>query len=525
MKLTTSSGNIVLVLVFLLCSTLLDAANILMLPAQIRSHVFYFSLLGEELIRHGHNVSLVLTSAFPVKSWEHSPVTILYYRSPENVMYMEREDVQYELIRACIYQDTSSMPIRKNVSETIANECNYMLSDDLLLRKVKAMNFDLAVVDMFKCAYILPYEADIPYITLTDVYDPWTMRVPYLPSFVPSQLKAHTERMTFYQRIHNAFIYAVRTVMTPPGISDEMVKKYVTNKPIKTLQELASNAKIWLLHLDITLDYPRPIMQNVIYVGGLTTKPSRRLPAQLEDFVSGGINETIVVSFGSTTALLPPEINMKLYDAFLRLRQRVVWRYTGHLLQSRDNILLLPWLPQNDLLGHPHTRLFVTHCGANGQFEALYHAVPMIGLPIYADQPYNCERMEYKGYGIHMNIANFTTEELLFNIQRVLQEPRYTRNIQEASSFFHAQPLSPKNRSVFWIEHVLKYGDKHLRSFALDMPWYQFIMLDILAAVLGALVACLLVLKISVSVITRCLCDKSGTILRGSVPNGRIKHD
>ena len=28
-----------------------------------------------------------------------------------------------------------------------------------------------------------------------------------------------------------------------------------------------------------------------------------------------------------------------------------------------------PWVPQNDLLGHPSTRAFLTHCGSNGMYE------------------------------------------------------------------------------------------------------------------------------------------------------------
>jgi hypothetical protein len=29
------------------------------------------------------------------------------------------------------------------------------------------------------------------------------------------------------------------------------------------------------------------------------------------------------------------------------------------------------WVPQNDVLGHPRTRAFLTHCGANGLNEVI----------------------------------------------------------------------------------------------------------------------------------------------------------
>ena len=52
---------------------------------------------------------------------------------------------------------------------------------------------------------------------------------------------------------------------------------------------------------------------------------------------------------------------------------------------------VLPWLPQNDLLGHPATRVFLTHGGIHSLYEAVYHAVPMVVVPIGADQPRQCQ--------------------------------------------------------------------------------------------------------------------------------------
>ncbi len=30
---------------------------------------------------------------------------------------------------------------------------------------------------------------------------------------------------------------------------------------------------------------------------------------------------------------------------------------------------VVSWLPQNDVLGHPRTRAFLSHCGANSLYE------------------------------------------------------------------------------------------------------------------------------------------------------------
>lgn len=47
--------------------------------------------------------------------------------------------------------------------------------------------------------------------------------------------------------------------------------------------------------------------------------------------------------------------------------------------------------------GHPRTVLFFTHCGMHGVLEALHHGVPMVGMPVFADQSDVLVRLEERG--------------------------------------------------------------------------------------------------------------------------------
>jgi UDP:flavonoid glycosyltransferase YjiC (YdhE family) len=38
------------------------------------------------------------------------------------------------------------------------------------------------------------------------------------------------------------------------------------------------------------------------------------------------------------------------------------------------------------ILSHPKVIVFMTHCGMHGVMEAIYHGVPMVGMPVFIDQ-------------------------------------------------------------------------------------------------------------------------------------------
>ena len=475
-----------------------ETSKILLIPFPMHSHISELALIGEELLKKGHEVSIILPPTLPnfEKYKSKTNFNVLSHHIIEEdwqTLYKEDSD-QAENFIETILELTFLQDLRASVDPYVPGftaVCRNPLSDENLFKQAKDMQFDLGIIDGFvntRCMYTLLYRLGIPYVTLTTQYEPWLWRAPALPSFVPFPLgTVHTQEMTFWQRLTN--LYHVVDWFSNPRVmylEDTFVSDYAPEKPFVTLNYLAGRSQMWLLDTDVTLDYPRPSMPNVVEVGGLTTGPAKPLPPDLEKFVSEASEGVIIVSFGSFGGNLPRKMKAKLFESFKQVKQRVIWRFLGEPpTDLAPHIKLLEWIPQVDLLAHPNVKLFVTHSGANGQFESFYHAVPMIGFPLFGDQMYNSVRMESKGFGLAMDLLRFKPNDLVENINAIIGDPSYYENIKRASDIFKDRPLTPVQRSVYWIEHVLKYGGDYMHSHGLDIPWYQYCMLDILLFLLG----------------------------------------
>ncbi|XP_061353906.1 UDP-glycosyltransferase 72E1-like [Gastrolobium bilobum] len=62
----------------------------------------------------------------------------------------------------------------------------------------------------------------------------------------------------------------------------------------------------------------------------------------------------------------------------------------GFVGRTKEVGLVVPmWAPQAEILGHPATGGFVTHCGWNSVLESFLNEVPMVAWPLYAEQKMN----------------------------------------------------------------------------------------------------------------------------------------
>jgi UDP:flavonoid glycosyltransferase YjiC (YdhE family) len=103
-----------------------------------------------------------------------------------------------------------------------------------------------------------------------------------------------------------------------------------------------------------------------------------------------------------------------------------------------DHMRLEAYVPQALLL--PHCAAFVTHGGFNSVKEALSEGVPMVVVPISADQPYSAERCAELGVGVTVAAGDRSADAIRDAVRRVLGEPGFRAAARDFQAEMAALP-------------------------------------------------------------------------------------
>ncbi|KAG7314854.1 hypothetical protein KOW79_022157 [Hemibagrus wyckioides] len=456
----------------------------------------------DELIARGHSVTIVTHSATPFLLKDQSQG---YTMEIIQVPYTKEDvtDNNERILKHWIYDFPSVriqafLSLAESLDLMMAQNkalCRALFEREDLLEKWRKEKFDVLLTDpVIFCGELLAQKLDLPLVISVRPFYMMEKLCGQLPaplSYVPASGLGYTDRMDFLQRVKNLLFTFFQDVMSNLMITVKWDPLYteVMGKPT-TLCESIGRADIWLIRNYWDFEFPRPLLPNFKFVGGLHCKPAKPLPKEMEDFVqSSGDDGIVVFSLGSIIKNLTKERANTIASALGQIPQKVLWRYTGEKPETlAPNTRVYNWIPQNDLLGHPKTKAFITHGGINGVYEAIYHGVPMVGLPLFADQPENVNHMKAKGTALMLDINNMGTEDLKQAVSDVINNPSYKESIMRLSRIHHDQPMKPLDQAVFWIEYVMRHkGAKHLRVEAHNLTWYQYHCLDVAAFLLSVI--------------------------------------
>ncbi|XP_072933214.1 UDP-glucosyltransferase 2-like [Epargyreus clarus] len=287
-------------------------------------------------------------------------------------------------------------------------------------------------------------------------------------------------------------------------------------KAVPDFEELRFNASLVLGNSHVSLGRATRLPQNYKPIAGYhIPKEVAPLTGDLKNLLDNAKNGLIYFSLGSNlkSKYLPDDLKKSLLKMFGELKQTVLWKFEEDLPNRPSNVHIIQWAPQPSILAHKNCILFITHGGILSTIEAVYYGKPVVGIPVFGDQFSNVDRAVDKGFAKKVELTYTMANELKIAIQEIVSDPSYAAKAKELSLIYHDRPVSPAVELVHWVQHVIRTsGAVHLRSPALQVPWYQKMYLD-LALVIVSLI---LGLKMLLKWICSKLCGKSRSKVKKS---------
>ncbi|XP_071667442.1 UDP-glucuronosyltransferase 1A1-like isoform X5 [Patagioenas fasciata] len=475
----------------------------------------------EKLRERGHEVVAVIPEATLLLNSSQS-FTIKTYSVPYTQEFL---DESYHSIgeksfdNSPILEKSAFLLINMSESTNIfSSTCRHLLYNKELMKNLNDTKFDAIMTDpVLPCGPIVA-----EYLSLPSVYfmrglpctlDYKATQCPSPFSYVPKTFTSSADHMTFTERVKNLLVgisedlFCYLFYLKYENLASEFLQREVT------VLELFSKASLWLMRYDFVFEYPRPVMPNMVYVGGINCGQRKSLSKEFEAIVNAsGEHGIVVFSLGSLVSDIPMKKAEEIADALGSVPQTVLWRYTGKAPRNLPkNVKLVKWLPQNDLLAHPKTRAFITHGGSHGIYEGICNAVPMVLMPLFGDQMDNAKRVESRGAGLTLNVLEMTSQDISAALKAVINDKKYKENIKRLSELHLDRPIHPLDLAVHWVEFVMKHkGAPHLRPAAHDLNWIQYHSLDVIAFLLAVVLLSLFIsLKCCLFCCRRC-CSKKG---------------
>ncbi|KFQ20506.1 UDP-glucuronosyltransferase 1-1, partial [Merops nubicus] len=100
-------------------------------------------------------------------------------------------------------------------------------------------------------------------------FDLEATRCPQPPSYVPRLFINNSDSMTFAQRVKNMLVWLLESVYCKPIFAPfEELASEILQKKVTTV-ELLSRASVWLMRYDFVFEFPRPVMPNMVFIGGI----------------------------------------------------------------------------------------------------------------------------------------------------------------------------------------------------------------------------------------------------------------
>ncbi|KRY91076.1 putative UDP-glucuronosyltransferase ugt-60 [Trichinella pseudospiralis] len=462
-----------------------------------KSHVLFNERLANVLSENGYNVHIVFAPVAP-------GVDLPDFRNNKNVKVIKINFTTTDIFLTLGKQWQKNIFKKDSVRNIFAvgrmfqklliDSCKILSKSSALKQQIETIQYDVLLTYCLDiCPLAFGWKGKIPKTICispsTVIFESVASIVgtPIRPSFIPNGGSAYSDKMTFFDRLCNSLLSFLMLMYPQLPISahkiEENIFKTVHGNDYKSIKELNSNIAGMLINGEASLEFPRPLLPTVIYLGDLLPPKSSQLSTEWQHVVEAENAGIILFSFGSVinANFIPWEIKKELLDAFSRFpNYTIVCKLSvdeSHKYHLPPNVKLFNWIPQRELLDHPKLKLFITHGGYNSLLETAKVGVPMITIPLFGDQMSNALRAERKKLSLVINKLEITSENLEKKMKILLEDNTYFDRAKQFAGFIHDKPLSNADMLIRYMDITIR-RQKIIKSAVLNLNTIQEFNLD-----------------------------------------------
>ncbi|KAM3962156.1 UDP-glucosyltransferase 2-like isoform 1-T1 [Aphomia sociella] len=463
-------------------------------PLPRTSHAILGSAYVKHLLKAGHEVTyitpMVLSESSPnLRQIDISSLKVQFPRGIINLkkfLSKERTFAKYfDDLAKSMYSIANATLLHKNVQGFIHDPNERF---DAVIAEYMFSGLHSGFSSVFKCPLIwsVSMEPNQIYFHLIDGL--------HNPAYTYNFLSNTDPPFSFLQRVMELYrLISYKYIMW--SLSDDENESYnrafasaamLRGQELPSFDEVRHNASLILGNSDVSLGHAMRLPAAYKQIAGYHIFDIPPLPKELQDIMDMSQDGVIYFSLGSVlnSVDLSDDIKSGILKVFANLNQTVIWKLEERLSNLPKNVHIVSWAPQQSILAHKQCKIIITHGGLLSLIESVHFGVPIIGMPVFADQFINIDRSVRKGFARRINLHGNpeVSKDLKIAIEDVLKNPRYKEKAKEYSMMYHHRVAPPGDELIHWVEHVVRTrGAPHLHSPMLEVPLYQRLYLDLMA--------------------------------------------
>ncbi|CAB3408964.1 unnamed protein product [Caenorhabditis bovis] len=480
------------------------------------SHTNFMARLADVLTETGHHVTFLAPVIDDNRKHQMSVklTSDVILVEHDAIMKQNRIDLDEEL-RDTWTDDINPEMCTKNFeffAPLFIRGCENFLRNRTVIMELKNRHFDVAIAEPLAVCGL----GFIKYIGIektilassTVLYDSVISHSgePFDPSYVPSCLAPHSDDMDIVQRYNNARFNEVKNLFFENLFDSEqdVYRKYL-GQHLPEWKELIPSASIMFTNSNPLIDFPRPILQKTVPIGGISVQIGSPLSSEWIEMLEKR-PKSMLISFGTMafSSKMPIEWRQNLLNVFASFAKvTFIWKYETDDLEwanGVDNIHFSKWVPQPALLADHRLSAFLTHGGLGSTNELAHFGKPAITVPLFGDQVRNAQMLSRHNGSILLDKFDLGNEEILRDaIRTILYDESFLKNAQHLAEQLDNQPFKPKELLVKYTEFVAKYGPlTKLDPKSRKLNFFQRHMFDVYATIGFAYFSVALILYYSI---------------------------